>query len=178
MDCSLPDFSVHEIFQARILERIAISFSRWSSQPKDPICSNPCLLCLLHWQADSLPLAPLSFLKFNQHWSLSWWLAFLSSWYFIPKKKRHYFADKGPSNKSYRFSRSHVWMWEFDYKETWARKILCFWTTVLKKILESHLCKEIKPVNPKVNQSWIFTRRTYWSWNPNTLATWSKELTH
>ena len=81
VDLSSPGSFAHEIFQARILERSAISFSRWSSQPKDPICSNPCLLCLLHWQADSLPLAPLSFLKFNQHWSLSWWLAFLSSWY-------------------------------------------------------------------------------------------------
>ena len=85
VDLSSPGSFAHEIFQARILERSAISFSRWSSQRKDPTCSNPCLLCLLHWQADSLPLAPFSFLKFNQHWSLSGWLAFLSSWYFIPK---------------------------------------------------------------------------------------------
>ena len=72
----------------------------------------------------------------------------------------------------------HIWMWELDYKESWALKNWCFRTVVLEKILESHLCKEIKPVNPKVNQSWIFTRRTYWSWNPNTLATWYEELTH
>ena len=59
------------------------------------------------------------------------------------------------------FSSSHVWMWELDCKEGWALKNWCFWTVVLKKILESTLdCKEIKPINPKGNQSWIFIRRT------------------
>ena len=54
-----------------------------------------------------------------------------------------------------------VWMWELDYKESWAPKNWCFWTMVPEKTLESPLdCKEIKPVNPKGNQSWIFTRRT------------------
>jgi len=52
-------------------------------------------------------------------------------------------------------------MWELDHKEGWAPKSWCFWTVVLKKILESPLdCKEIKPVNPKGNQPWIFIRRT------------------
>ena len=65
------------------------------------------------------------------------------------KKQRHYFADKGPSNQSYDFSSSHVWMWELDYKESWAPKTWCFWTVVLEKILESLLnCKEIQPINP------------------------------
>ena len=65
------------------------------------------------------------------------------------KKQRHYFADKGPSNQSYDFSSSHVWMWELDYKESWAPKNWCFWTVVLEKILESLLnCKEIQPINP------------------------------
>ena len=77
------------------------------------------------------------------------------------KKQRHYFANKGPSSQSYGFSSSHVWMWELDYKESWAPKNWCFWTMVLEKTLESPLdCKEIQPVNPKGNQSWIFTRRT------------------
>ena len=72
-------------------------------------------------------------------------------------KKRHYFANKGPSSQSYDFSSSHVWMWELDYKESWALKNWCFWTVVLEKILESPLdCKEIQPVHPKGNQSWIF----------------------
>ena len=51
-------------------------------------------------------------------------------------------------------------MWELDYKESWAPKN-CFWTVVLEKTLGSPLdCKEIKPVNPKRNQSWIFIGRT------------------
>ena len=52
-------------------------------------------------------------------------------------------------------------MKELDYKESWALKNWCFWTVVLEKTLESPLdCKEIKPVNPKWNQSWIFIGRT------------------
>ena len=52
-------------------------------------------------------------------------------------------------------------MWQLDYKEIWARKNWCFWTVVLEKTLESPLdCNEIKVVNPKGNQSWIFIGRT------------------
>ena len=70
-------------------------------------------------------------------------------------------ANKGPSSQSYGFSSSHVWMWELDYKESWTLKNWCFWTAVLKKTLASPLdCKEIKPVNPKGNQSWILIGRT------------------
>ena len=59
------------------------------------------------------------------------------------------------------FSSSHVWMWELDYKESWVPKNWCFWTVVLEKTLESPLdCKEIQPVHPRRNQSWIFIRRT------------------
>ena len=77
------------------------------------------------------------------------------------KKQRHYFANKGPSNQSYGFSSSHVRMWEFDYKEIWAPKNWCFWTVVLENTLDSPLnCKEVKPVHPKGNQSWIFIGRT------------------
>ena len=77
------------------------------------------------------------------------------------KKQRHYFANKGLSSQSYGFSRSHVWMWELDYKESWALKNWCFWPLMLEKTLESPLdCEEIKPVHPKGNQSWIFIRRT------------------
>ena len=75
------------------------------------------------------------------------------------KKQRHYFADKGPSSQS--FSSSQVWMWELDFKENWAPKNWCFWTVVLEKTPESPLdCKEIQPVHPKGNQSWIFIGRT------------------
>ena len=52
-------------------------------------------------------------------------------------------------------------MWELDYKESWAPKNWSFWTVVLEKTLERPLdCKEIHPVHPKENQSWIFIRRT------------------
>ena len=63
------------------------------------------------------------------------------------KKQRHHFVDG--------FFSSRVWVWELDHKEGQMLKIWCFWI-VLEKTLESPLdCKEIKPVNPKGNQSWI-----------------------
>ena len=59
------------------------------------------------------------------------------------------------------FPCGHVWMWELDCEESWVPKNWCFWTVVLKNTLESPLgYKEIKPVNPKGNQSWIFIGRT------------------
>ena len=77
------------------------------------------------------------------------------------KKQRHYFAKKGPSSQVYGFSIGHVWMWELDYKKNWAPKNWCFWTVVLEKTLESPLdWKEIQPVHPRGDQSWIFTGRT------------------
>ena len=77
------------------------------------------------------------------------------------KKQRHYFVNKGPSNQSYGFPRSHVWMWELDYKESWVQKNWCFWSVVLEKTLETTLdCKEIQPVHSKGDQSWVFIGRT------------------
>ena len=74
---------------------------------------------------------------------------------------RHYFTNKGPSSQSYGFSNSHVWMWELDYKESWAPKNWYFWTVVLEKTLESPLdFKEIQPVPPKGDQPWVFFGRT------------------
>ena len=68
---------------------------------------------------------------------------------------------KCPYSQSYGFSSSHVWMWELDYKKSWAPKNWCLWTVVLEKTLESPLdCKEIQPVHPKGDQSWVFTGRT------------------
>ena len=69
------------------------------------------------------------------------------------EKQRHYFANKCPSSQGYGFSSSHVWMWELEYKESWALKNWCFWTVVLEKTLESPLdsqglqsiLKEISP---------------------------------
>ena len=78
------------------------------------------------------------------------------------KKQRHDFADKGPYSQSYSQSYgSHVQMWELDHKEGWVLKNWCFRTVVLEKTLQSPLdSKEMKPVNPKGNQPWIFTGRT------------------
>ena len=68
---------------------------------------------------------------------------------------------QSPSSQSYAFSSSHVWMWELNYKESWVLKDWCFWTVVLQKTLENPLdCKEMKPVNPKGNLSWILIGRT------------------
>ena len=60
------------------------------------------------------------------------------------------------------FFSSHVWMWNLNHKEDWAPNSWCFWTVMLEKPLENPLdCKEIKPVHPKGNQSWIFIGRTH-----------------
>ena len=76
------------------------------------------------------------------------------------KKQSHYFANKGLYRQSYGFSSSHVWMWELNHKESWALKNWCFLTVVLEKTLASPLdYKEIKPINPKGNKSWIFIGR-------------------
>ena len=77
------------------------------------------------------------------------------------KKQRHYFANKGPSSQDCGFSSGHVWMWELDCEEIWVLKNWCFWTVVLEKTLESPLdCKEIQPVHPKGDQSWLYIGRT------------------
>ena len=77
------------------------------------------------------------------------------------KKKRHHFANKGPSSQSYDFSNSHLWMWGLGHKESWVQMNWCFWTVLLEKTLESPLdSKEVKSVNLKGNQPWIFIGRT------------------
>ena len=76
-------------------------------------------------------------------------------------KVRHYFANKGPSSQGYGFTSIHVWMWQLDYKESWVQKNWWFWTVVLEKTLESPLeCREIQPVHPEGDQSWVFIGRT------------------
>ena len=109
------------------------------------------------------------------------------------QKQRYYFANKDPPSQGYGFSSGHVWMWEFNYKESWAPKNWCFWAVVLEKTLEGPLdCKEIQPVHPKGDQSWVFIGRTdfeaetpiLWlpdakSWliwkNPDTVKDWKRE---
>ena len=131
----------------------------------------------------------LYFLALQNHrgqWLQPWKEKTLATWeksYDQPrqhvKKQRYYFADKGPSSQRYRFSSSHVWMWELDWKESCRPKHWCFWTVVLEKTLESPLdCSEIQAAHPKGNQSWTFIGRTdVATETPNTSATCHKELT-
>ena len=64
-------------------------------------------------------------------------------------------------DQGYGFSSGHVWMWELACEESWVLKNWCSWTVVLEKTLESPLdCKEIQPVHPKGDQSWVFIGRT------------------
>ena len=78
------------------------------------------------------------------------------------RKQSYHFVDKGPYSQSYGFSKSmFVQMWELDHKESWVPKNWCFQIVVLEKTFESPLDgKEIKPVNPKGNQSWLLFGRT------------------
>ena len=97
------------------------------------------------------------------------------------KKQRHHFADKGPSSQSYGFPSNHVWMWELDYKESWAPKNWCFWTVVLEKTLELRLPwtarrsnkSILKEINPECSLEGLMLKlklqifghlmwRTYW----------------
>ena len=79
----------------------------------------------------------------------------------ILKQQRHYLTNKVPYHQSYGFSSSHVWIWWLGHKESWVPKNWYFWTVVLEKTFESPLdWKEIEPVNPIGNQSWIFIGRT------------------
>ena len=94
------------------------------------------------------------------------------------KQQVHHFANKDLSSQSCDFSSSHVRMWELDHQDGWVPKNWWFWAVVLEKTLESPLdCKEIQPVHPKGDQSWIFIGRTD-AEAESPLATWWVEPTH
>ena len=94
------------------------------------------------------------------------------------KKQRHYFTNKGPSSQSYSFSNSQVWMWELEYNEAERRRIDAF-ELLLEKTLENPLdSKEIQPVHPRGNQSWIVIGRTDAEAEAPILWPPEKELTH
>ena len=118
-----------------------------------------------------LPKSVIDFLPRSNRLLISWLQSYLQ-WFCSPppqKKKKMSVTVSivspsichGPSSESYDSSSSQVWMEELDHKESWALKSWCFWTVESEKTCESHLdCKEIQPVNPKGNQSWIFIERT------------------
>ena len=103
------------------------------------------------------------FLGLQNHyrrWVQPWNKNMFAPWKESYDKHRHY-IKKESHYLSYGFFSNHVWMGELDHKEGWVLKNWCFLTVVLEKNLESPLnCKEIKPVNPEGNQSWIFIGRT------------------
>ena len=102
------------------------------------------------------------------HWLEPWNLKMLAPWKKSYNKsrqhiknQRHHFVDKCPYGQSYNFSSNQARMWELDHREGWALTNWCFQTVVLEKTLENPLnSKEIQPVNPKGNQSWIFIGKT------------------
>ena len=120
------------------------------------------LFTFMHWRRKWQP-TPV-FLPENPRDGGAWWAAVYGvaqSRTWLKRLSSSSSSNKGPSSQGYGFSSGHVWMWELDYKESWVPKNWCFWTVVLEKTLESPLdCKEIQPVHPKRNQSWIFIGRT------------------
>ena len=123
------------------------------------------------WKIDGETVAGFIFRGLQNHcrwWLQPWNSKTLAPWqesYDQPrqhiKKQRHYLVNRGLSSQGYGFSSCHVWKWELEYKENWALKNWCFWTVVLEKTLESPLdCREIQPVHPEVDESWMFTGRT------------------
>ena len=135
VDCSPPGSSVRGISHARILEWVAVSFSKGSSCPRDQTQ----LSCLA---GDSLSLS-------HQGSQLSTYYVYGVLYVICPHR-----SPLGMYT-------THVWMWELDYKESWVPKNWCFWTVGLEKTLESPLdSKEIQPIHPKGNQSWIFFGKT------------------
>ena len=114
------------------------------------------LFTFLQWRRKWQP-TPVFLPGESQGWG-RWWAAIYGVTQSRTRLKR---LSSSSSSQGYCFSSSHVWMWELDYKEIWVPKKWCFWTVVLEKTLESPLdCREIQPVHPKWNQSWIFIGRT------------------
>ena len=131
--------------------------------------------------SDRFPL-----LRLQNHcgwWLQSWDQKTIASWQennYKPRQcveqQRHYSADKGPYSQSYGLPSGHVRLWQLDFKEGRMPKNWCLWTLVLEKTPESPLdSKEIRPVNLKGYQPWVFTGRTdteadapvFWSSDPH-----------
>ena len=95
-------------------------------------------------------------------------------------KSRDIALSKGPSSQGYGFSSGHVWMWELDYKESWAPKNWCFLNWGFGVDSWEPLDLQGDPTSPSWGRSVLSIHWKDWCWsrNSNTLATWCKELTH
>ena len=158
IDGSPPGSPVLGILQARTLEWVTISFSNawkgkvkvkslscvWHSDPMD--CSLPGSSAHGIFQSRVLEWVAIAFSDDQPRQHI--------------KRRRHHFANKGPSSQGYGFSGSHVWMWELGHKEGWEPKNWYFLTVVWRRLLRVPWTARNKPVNPKGNQSWIFIGRT------------------
>ena len=114
------------------------------------------LFTFMHWRRGNGNPLQCSCLE-NPRAGGAWWAAI----YGVTQSQKWLKRLSSSSSQSFGFSSSHVWMWELDHKESWVPKNWYFWTVMLEKTLESPLdWMEIKPVNPKGNQSWIFIGRT------------------
>ena len=165
--CNPMDYTLDGIVQARIFPSPG-DLPSPGTEPRSPTWQAD-LLCLSH-QGSPMKAKPLT--KFDRITAggdcsheikrrLLLGRKVMTNLDSIFKSQRHYFASKGPSSQGYGFSSSHVWVWELDYKGSWALKNWCFWTVVLEKTIESPLyCKEIQQVPPKGDQSWVFIGRT------------------
>ena len=150
--CDPRDYTVHGILQTRILDWVAFPFSRRSSQPRDQTQVS-LIACRFYPSHQGRP-------KIKYAWCSLLGRKAMTNLNSILKSRETLLCNKGPSSQSYGFSMVMYGCESWDYKESWALKNWCF-RTVLEKILESPLdCKEIQPVHPKGNQSWIFTGRT------------------
>ena len=193
MDCSPPSSSVHGISPARILEWVAIIFSRGSSRPRDQThisCTSRWIL--YHWATGKPTWYLLNMSKEHK----CPWACYLSniSIYFFPQVKEkleHFLLQDFPLTWNlgpklcFHFFLNDVGVLLLFFSVllllAWFCNYLGIAPVVLEKTLETPLySKETQPVHPKGNQSWVFIGRTdaEFTWNSNTLATWCEELTH
>ena len=137
------------ILQARILEWVAMPSSRGSSQPRDQTQVPHCRRILYHLSHQGSPRI-LEWVAYPfsrgtsqpRNWTRVLCIADSST-----KKQRHCFTDKGPSGQIYGFSSSPVWIWELDYKKSWALKKWCFWTVLLEKTLWESIGQQGDPTS-------------------------------
>ena len=150
MDRSPPDLSVLGIFQARVLERVAV-----------PLSNVLVYLYIIFFRHIHIIYMNRYYVSVSSYVCIDRQTCMHAIYLWGENICTYTYAEKGQSSQSYDFSDSHVWMWGLDHEEGWALKYWCFRTVVLEKTLEGFVnCMEIKPVHPKGNQPWILIGKT------------------